>query len=157
MPPQPSAAARSASAPRHVQHPLDEEPAAPLLPDPGDVIPADGRIEQLWNHRATAERGGGGWGEEGREITAARHAVATENLEEPARVAQYVERGADSGFAGGAIAALVPFTVAEHVGVGREHQRLVTRRRGALHDVARDGTLFQHLVRIQQRSSRTAG
>src|ERR1700730_11159420 len=115
MPPQPSAAARSASAARHVQHPFDEEPAAPQLPDPGDVIPADGRIEQRWNHRAAAERAGGGSGQEGLEIAEARHAVAAENLEEPARVPQYVERGAEGGFAGGAIAALVPFTVAKHI------------------------------------------
>src|SRR6266481_2604857 len=124
---------------RHVQHPFDEEPAAPQLPDPGDVIPADGRIEQRWNHRAAAERGGGGWGQEGLEVAEARHALAAENLEEPARVPQYVERGAEGGFAGRAIAALIPFTVAEYIGVGCEHQRLVTRRRGALHDVARVG------------------
>src|SRR6266480_6445172 len=105
---------RSTLGVRHAQHSLDEEPAAPQLPDPGDVIPADGRIEQLWNHRAAADRAGGGWGQEGLEIAEARHAVAAENLEQPARVPQDVERAAHSGFAGGAIAALVPFTAAEH-------------------------------------------
>src|SRR4029077_16395609 len=40
---------------RHAQHSFDEDPAAPQLPDPGDVIPVDGRIEKGWNHRAAAE------------------------------------------------------------------------------------------------------
>src|SRR6266478_10144484 len=148
---------RGAFGVRHAQHPFDEESAAPQLPDPGDVIPADGRIEQRWNHRAAAERGGGGWGQESLEIAEARHAVAAENLEEPARVTQYVERGAEGGLAGGPIAALVPFTVAEHVGVGCEHQRLVTRRRGALHDVARDATVLQNIELHPQPSAGAAG
>ena len=83
--------------------------------------------------------------------------MAAENLEEPARVPQHVERGADSRFAGGAIAALVPFTAAEHVGVGCEHQRLVTRRRGTLHDVARDGTVLQHVELHPQPSACAVG
>jgi len=44
--------------------------------------------------------------------------------------------------AGCAVAALVPFPVAEHVGIGGEHQRLVASPRRALHDVAPDGALL---------------
>src|SRR6267143_2182438 len=101
---------------RDAQYSFDQELAAPQLPDPGDVIPADGRIEQGWNHGAAAECGGRGWGQEGLEIAEARHAVAPQNLQEPARVPQYVERGAERGFAGRAVAALVPFTAAEYIG-----------------------------------------
>src|SRR5256886_12544662 len=48
-------------------------------------------------------------------------------------------------------------TTAEHVGVGREHQRFVTRRRSALHDVTRDGTVLQYIQLHPQPSAGTAG
>jgi len=127
------------------QHSFDEQPPAPELPDPRDVVPLDGRLEERGDHRGAAECRGGRRRQVALEIAEARHAGGDECPPQPARVAQHVERGAHGGSSRGAVAAPVPLPVAEHVRVGGEHQRLIAGRSGALDDVTCDRAFLEHV------------
>ena len=72
-------------------------------------------------------------------------------------MAQYVENGAQSRFARLAIAALVPLPAAENVRIRREHERLITGRGCAPHDVLGARALFQDVELYPQAAARARG